>query len=210
MTERSGELGLCRLVDLPKISDPRGNLTFVDLRPVNFDRADRQTLRYGFNWSKSLTSRRPTAAQIEQFRRGAGLPQRPPGGQASPGATGPASEGQSARRGQGRLGGGGGFGGGRVGFGGGQGGRLSLSLYHNVNLQDEVLIRPGVPVIDYLGGEAVDGGGGRPRHSVELEGGWFNNGLGARVTGNWRSATEVDGGPNGSLRFSPFARAEAV
>ena len=30
MTERSGELGLCRLVDLPKISDPRGNLTFVE------------------------------------------------------------------------------------------------------------------------------------------------------------------------------------
>lgn len=30
MAERSGELGLCRLVDLPKISDPRGNLTFVE------------------------------------------------------------------------------------------------------------------------------------------------------------------------------------
>ena len=30
MTERSGELGLCHLVDLPKISDPRGNLTFVE------------------------------------------------------------------------------------------------------------------------------------------------------------------------------------
>jgi outer membrane receptor protein involved in Fe transport len=28
------------------------------------------------------------------------------------------------------------------------------------------------------------------------------------VTGNWRSATEVAGGPSGSLRFSPFARAD--
>ena len=191
------------------VRDGAGNLTFVDLRPVNFDRADRQTLRYGLNWSKSLASRRPTAAQIEQFRRAAGLPPRPAGVPGAAAPAGPAQPGAGARR---PGGGGGGFGGGRGGFGGpfggGQGGRLSLSLYHNVNLQDEVLIRPGVPVIDYLSGEAVDGGGGRPRHSVELEGGWFNNGLGARLSGNWRSASEVAGGPGGSLRFSPFARAD--
>ena len=68
-----------------------------------------------------------------------------------------------------------------------------------------MLIRPGVPVIDYLSGEAVDGGGGRPRHSVELEGGYFNHGLGARLSGNWRSGTKVAGGPSGALRFSPLA-----
>lgn len=195
-----------------------GGLTFADLRPVNFERADRETLRYGLNWSKSLASRRPTAAQIDQFRRAAGLPQRPAGAQppgaGSPGAGAPGGAGREARPGR-PGGGGGGFGGGGRGgfggggpFGGGQGGRLALSLYHTVNLKDEVLIRPGVPVIDYLSGEAVDGGGGRPRHSVELEGGWFNNGLGARLTGNWRSATRVAGGPGGSLRFSPFARAD--
>jgi hypothetical protein len=193
-----------------------GALLFADLRPVNFDRAERETLRYGFNWSKSLASRRPTPSQIDQFRRRAGLPERaagatPPAGGAGAPPAGPREPG--ARGPGGRPGGGqGGFGGGRGGFGGGpfggQGGRLSLSLYHSVNLKDEVLIRPGVPVIDYLSGEAVDGGRGRPRHQVELEGGWFNNGLGARVTGNWRSATEVAGGPSGSLRFSPFARAD--
>ena len=129
-----------------------------------------------------------------------------------PSAAGPGDAARPGRQGGfggGRGGGGGGrgFGGGGGPFGGGQGGRLQLSVYHNINLEDEVLIRPGIPRIDYLSGEAVDGGGGRARHNVEVEGGWFNNGLGARVSGNWRSATQVDGGPTGSLRFSPLATA---
>jgi hypothetical protein len=193
--------------------DEAGNLLLADLRPVNFEKADRKTLRYGFNWSKRLASRRPTPGQIERLRRSAGMAGRPAG-------AGPreASGAEAGARGQGgSRGPGGGSGGGRSGFGGfggggpfggRQGGRLSLSLYHDVTLRDEVLIRPGVPVIDYLSGEAVDGGGGRPRHTVEVEGGWFNNGLGARLSGSWRSATQVRGGPTRTLRFSPIARAD--
>lgn len=59
------------------VRDGAGNLLLADLRPVNFERADRRTLRYGFNWSRSLASRRPSAEQIAQFRRSAGLPERP-------------------------------------------------------------------------------------------------------------------------------------
>ena len=191
------------------VRDTSGNLLFADLRPVNFERAERANLRYGFNFSRPLKSRRPSAAQIEQLRRSFGAPPRT-GGAPTGAATPPPRTAGEGRGGGGGGGGGGGrgfggFGGG--GFGGGQGGRLQLSLYHSVNLQDEVLIRPGVPVIDYLSGEAVDGGGGRPRHSVELEGGYFNNGLGARLSGNWRSGTKVAGGPSGALRFSPLATA---
>jgi hypothetical protein len=212
------------------VRDPAGNLLLADLRSVNFERADRETLRYGLNWSKPLQSRRPTAAQIERLRQSFG---RPGGGQtrgtqpqgtqprgtqpsaaAPQGNRSPASgQGAGAVPGGPRGGGGGGgrgfggIGGGGGPFGGGQGGRLQLSLYHTVNLKDEVLIRPGLPVIDYLSGEAVDGGGGRPRHQLELEGGWFNNGFGVRGSAEWRGASRVAGGPSGDLRFSPFARA---
>jgi hypothetical protein len=190
------------------VRDTAGNLLFADLRPVNFERADRQTLRYGFNWTKSLASRRPSAEQIAQIRRNAGLPERA-GGPPADGARRPAVPGAGRWRGGGGGSGRGGFGfGGGGPFGSGQGGRLQLSLFHTVNLQDEVLIRPGIPAIDYLSGEAADGRGGRSRHQFELEGGWFNNGLGVRTSANLRSATEVRGGPNGSLRFSPFASAD--
>jgi hypothetical protein len=118
-------------------------------------------------------------------------------------------EGPRGERGGGQGGfGGGGFGGGRFGggFGGGrQGGRLTLSLTHTLNLVDEVVIRPGVPELDYLNGDALGNSGGRPRHEVEAQAGWANNGLGARLSGNWRSGSRVDSATAGSLRFSPLA-----
>ncbi|MFC7536178.1 TonB-dependent receptor [Sphingomonas sp. GCM10030256] len=187
--------------------DSDGNLVLVDLRPVNFQRADQANIRWGFNFSKPLRSRRPTQSQRDQLRQAAGLPARPqrPAGE---GADRPRPEDGSRRWGAGgsgaRRSGGGGFGGG--GFGGGQGGRLQLSVYHTYNLEDEVRIRPDLPVLDYLDGEAADGGGGRPRHRLEAEGGYFNNGLGLRASVDWRSATRVTGGTNGDLEFDSLAK----
>jgi iron complex outermembrane receptor protein len=116
-------------------------------------------------------------------------------------------------QGQFRGGGGGrGFGGGGRGFGGGgQGGRLQLSLFHSWQLQDRVLIREGVPELDFLNGSAVGNSGGRPRHQIDAEAGIFKNGMGARLTTTWRSGTTVRGdaggaaGSNGDLFFSDFA-----
>jgi hypothetical protein len=74
-----------------------------------------------------------------------------------------------------------------------------------------VLIRPGVPELDYLDGSAYSGRGGRPRHELELSAGIFKNGLGGFLQANWNSATRVDGGPavgggtSGDLRFSSFS-----
>lgn len=175
--------------------DASGQLIRVDLRPVNFDRADRDTIRWGFNFQKPLRSARPTASQIQQIRANAGLPPRGPRPEGANASGGGAGE----RRG-GRGGGFGGFGGGR------QGGRLQLSVFHTLTLKDEVRIRPGLPVLDYLDGEALDGNGGRPQHQLEVEGGYFNNGLGARLSANWRSGTEIEGGESGDLRFSPLTR----
>ncbi|HYW16522.1 MAG TPA: TonB-dependent receptor, partial [Allosphingosinicella sp.] len=133
----------------------------------------------------------------------------PPGAR---GERGPRGGGEGGFRGGGGRGGFGG-GGGRGGFGGGRpgGGRLQLALYHTWNLTDSVLIRPGVPELDFLDGSAGGSRGGKPRHQLEFQGGFFKNGMGARLTANWQNATFVRGGanPGGStgedLFFDDFA-----
>jgi uncharacterized membrane protein YgcG len=194
------------------VRDGSGQLVSADLRPVNFDEARRDTLRWGFDFTKPLRSARPPQALIDQMRarfrgpggarpEGAPPPDGPPPEGRGEGGGGPGGFG-----GGGFGGGGGGFGGGGGGFGGGrQGGRLTFSLTHAVNLLDEVTIRPGVPELDYLHGDAIGSFGGRPRHEVEAQAGWANNGLGARLSANWRSGTRVDSADAGSLRFSPLA-----
>jgi hypothetical protein len=187
------------------VRDGGGNLVAVDLRPINFESSRRDTLRWGFDFSKPLKSARPTPSQLDQMRARFAPPggQRPPG---EPSQTARAGEGRGSGQGpragsQGRGGfGGGGFG----GRGGGSRGRLQLSLTHSINLVDEAVIGPGID-LDYLHGDAVNSLGGRPRHEVEVQAGWSNNGLGARLAGNWRGATRVEGGTNGDLRFGDVA-----
>ena len=180
--------------------DAAGQLTRVDLRPVNADRSRRDTLRWGFDFTKPLVSSPPSREQIAALRARFG--------QRSQGATGagpapsvPGGDGVRMRGGDGERRGGGG--GGR--FGGRNGGRLTLSATHTLSFTDELTIAPGLPRLDYLGGEARNAFGGRPRHELEVVGGYYNNGLGARLTADWRSATRVDGGAGQDLRFSDYA-----
>jgi hypothetical protein len=67
-----------------------------------------------------------------------------------------------------------------------------------------VVVVPGGPVLDYLHGEAASGVGGTPRHNVQAQLGYFNNGLGARLVSNWRSGTTVSSLNGNNLRFSPY------
>ncbi|MFL6829867.1 MAG: TonB-dependent receptor, partial [Sphingomicrobium sp.] len=181
-----------------------GELVSVDLRPVNFDRARRDTLRVGFDFTKPLKSRRPPQSFIDQMRREFGRGGGQGGNQAGGPASGPpreggGGEGGARRGGRGFGGGGGGF------FGGGNRGRIQLSLTDTINLVDRVSIAPGLPELDYLHGEPIGSTGGRPRHELEAQAGWFNNGLGARLSANWRSGTRVDSLTGDDLRFSPLA-----
>ena len=200
------------------VRDEDGQLVSVDFRPVNYDEARRDTFRWGFDFTKPLKSARPSQAAIERLRarraaeRGQAAnqtAQNAPSGSAPEG--GPPPEGAGPHPGGsgedgggfGRGGGGGGFGG---RFGGGrQGGRLQLSVTHTLNLVDEVTIAPGIPKLDYLDGDAVGSTGGRSRHEIEAQAGYFNNGLGARLSANWRSATRVDSTEGDDLRFSSLA-----
>lgn len=200
-----------------------GELITVDLRTVNFDKARRQIIRWGVDLTKPIRSQRPSPSQLEQLRaqwRGRRSSEgRQRGSEATPPVTGniapPADPGAAAESGaraggprggsgggsgwQGRGGGGGGW------FGGRQGGRLTFSLTHTLNLVDEVTIRPGLPELDYLNGDALGPTGGRSRHEIEAQAGWANNGLGARLSANWKSGTEVNNATAGGLRFLPLA-----
>jgi hypothetical protein len=64
-------------------------------------------------------------------------------------------------------------------------------------------------VLDFLDGEARGGGSGTSRHRIEAEGGYFNNGLGARLSADFRGGSRVIGGQSGNLRFAPLTRFNA-
>ena len=201
------------------VRDSSLRLISVDLRPVNAQRSTRETLRWGFDFAKSLQTQRPSQQTItrlvDRARQQGLIPNapRPNADGTTPAPTvvvrtegdAPASPppARAGNVGGPRLGGGGpGGGGGRLG--GGRGGRLTLSATHTVTFTDELVIGPGLPVLDYLDGEALNSGGGRPRHQVEVESGYYNNGLGLRLSANWRSATRL-ASVGDDLRFSPYA-----
>jgi hypothetical protein len=175
------------------VRDVDGRLVSIDQRPVNFDREMSQRIRWGFNVSGNI---------------GAPAPPRGPAG-------GPPAAGVGAPRAAGGGGGSGrGFGGGsRFGApGGGQPSRWNIAVYHTYRIQDEILIRPGVPVLDLLNGSATSSNGGASRHEVELSGGVFHKGFGLRLQGTYKSETTANGsGLPGSndLRFSDIAAVSA-
>jgi iron complex outermembrane recepter protein len=214
---------------------PDGRLVQIDVRPVNFARQDREDIRWGFNYSRPLRNTRPPGGfqgrpgapgapgatalgaapdgQAERRRRRDGEAQAPAQG-GPPQATSPATPGEGQRRfpgaGQGGGGpggggfrGGGGFGGRGGGFGGGS---FQVSLFHTLRLTDEILIRPGVPVLDFLNGSAAGSGGGQPEHQVDLQTAVQRNGLGARLTARWQSGTEIRGVAGQDLTFGAVTR----
>ncbi len=192
--------------------DAAGNLLSVDSRPINFARTERSQLRWGFNFSKPIKSK--IQKELEAFRAGTGpnpfaglnFPGRRGGngegprreGQGGPGgqgAGGPGGPGGPGAGGPGGGPGGGGFRGGGFGGGrGGGGGRVQFALYHTWTFADRVTVANGGPVLDLLRGDAIGSSGGTSRHQVQAQAGYSNNGVGVRLSGNWQSATRVNGG----------------
>lgn len=170
------------------IRDATGRLLSVDARPVNFSATRSDVVRVGFTFQKSFGQ---------------------PAGERGGGSGGERSEG-GGRGGFGR-GGGGGFGGGGFGRPGRDGGRWTVSLYDSIRLRDEILIRPGLPVLDLLGGNATSNSGGSARHSFDLDAGWFNKGLGFRLSGSYQSGSTVIGTTDAStLQFGRLATLNAT
>lgn len=164
--------------------DGNGVLVALDQRPVNFDRAENSQIRWGVNFGKSFgqPAQAGPGGGEGGTRQGAGRPRGGPGGGA-----------RGGRGGRGGM------------FGRPQGGRWQVSLYHTIKLTDTVLIRPGVPELDLLNGSATGSGGGSNRNLVELDGGVFYKGIGARVSAKYDSGSTVVGGSAGDLRFGELA-----
>lgn len=189
------------------VRNAAGQLLRIDVRPVNLAQTSRSELRWGINFSAPIKSK--IQKQLEAFRAGqgpnpfAGLV--PAGGRA-PGAAGAAGDGRP----------GGGFGGpGGGGFGGrggaaAAGGRVQFAVYHTLRLSELTQVRDTLPRLDLLDGDTLGGAGGPSRHQIEVQTGYNNNGIGARISANWESGTLVRGGtaavPN-DLRFGSIGTA---
>jgi iron complex outermembrane receptor protein len=181
------------------VRDASGQLTQVDLRPVNFASETVTNFRWGMNFQKRLGPVPPP--------RPAG---RPDGARGAPGGGGGGARGGG---GGGPRGGGGGFGGG--GFPGGPFGGppptvVQFAVYHTVYFEDQFLVRPGGPRVDLLHGDAGSSLGGQPRHEVEVQAGLLKNGYGLRLSADWKSGTDVrdPSSPLGDLSFSDIAKVD--
>lgn len=177
------------------VRDEGGTLLAFDSRPVNFERSERREWRWSLDYRHTFEKETPE-------RRGEG--RRPEGEQRSPreGVRGP----------------GGGSGGEQGGRGGGGRGRdrddqnrIGLSLVHTWRLEDRLVIAPGLPVIDYLGGSSAGSRGGQPEHEVQLRASGNLGRLGSRVEVNWQDDSFVDGGEDASRRldFSSLTTVDA-
>jgi hypothetical protein len=172
--------------------DSDGRLLRIDSRPLNFRRSDQEQLRWGFNFTRMLGATPPGMHNVNvQFIGGEGNLKNalPPGAR----IVRPEAGSAAARRVENLT------------------SRLIFSFYHSWHWKDEILVREGLPVLDLLNGSATGSRGGRPRHELELQAGIFKSGLGARVTVDWKSGTEVRGLPAGSdgsaadLDFSAYS-----
>jgi len=186
--------------------DLDGNLVSIDARPLNFQKAEQQEIRWGLNFSTAFGKPDPAAMARMNARSGGqrgpggGAPTvmrvqggPPPGGHSAGGA--PSGGGMRMQSGGGR-----GRGGGMMP---GQG-RFNISLYHTYRIQDEITIRDGLPVLDLLDGAAIGARGGQPRNEVQLQMGAFKSGMGGFLNANWKESTRINGGssPDDDLSFS--------
>jgi hypothetical protein len=87
-------------------------------------------------------------------------------------------------------------------MGGGGQGRWSLGLYHTVQFASRVLVAPGGPALDLLGGDALSTSG-TPRHGLEFNGGLFSKGKGMFFQGSWSAPTRIDAS---ALRFGALTK----
>lgn len=172
--------------------DSNGRLLRIDSSPLNFQRSDREQLRWGINFTTPLgkvpenmhSSKARFAASGKDLK--SALP---------PGAVILTPEPGSAEMKQFEN----------------ASSRLTLSLYYTAHLVDEILVREGGPILDLLNGAATGAGGGSPRHEIEFQAGVFRKGLGVRAKISWQSGSRLRGlstgpaGGSGDLTFSDHA-----
>jgi hypothetical protein len=194
--------------------DLDGNLLSIDARPLNFQKAEQQEIRWGLNFSTPFGKADPAAAaRMGQRGPGGGGGARPSGGGSASGGAPVVMRMEGGPPPGGGAGGPPPGGGMRMQMGGGRGGRgpamqpgqgrFNVSLYHTYRIQDEITIRDGLPVLDLLDGAATGSRGGQARNEVQLQMGLFKSGMGGFLNANWKESTRINGGDDASdLTFS--------
>jgi iron complex outermembrane recepter protein len=174
--------------------DGTGRLVGIDTRAVTFAAQSAERLRWGLNLSGTIGKPAAGGGPGAMFGGGGARPPGAGGGGPRP----PGAGGGGGPRGPGGM---------MAMMGGGQG-RWSLGLFHTAQFSSTVLIAPGGPELDLLGGDALSTSG-TPRHSIELNGGLFHKGKGLFFNGTWTAPTRIEasGLPGSSdLRFGSLTR----
>ncbi|MBA4164924.1 MAG: TonB-dependent receptor [Erythrobacter sp.] len=158
--------------------DGTGRLIALDARSVTFDRVSTERLVLGLVTTGSFG----TPAPVRGGPPGSGAGAGPGGGTGG----GPRPSG--------------------LPFGGRDGqGRYFFNLSHSIELNNEVLIAPGVPLLDLLDGDSTSTNG-LPRHGTTIEAGLFRDGMGLRLSGRYVGKTRIDGsGVGDSVFFGDLA-----
>ena len=171
--------------------DADGRLSRIDGTPLNFDRSEKDQLRWGVNFTHPLGAVPPgmQSGNARFVGSEADLQKSlPPGARIikpEPGSP-------AARRFENVS------------------SRLTVSLYYTLNLLDRIRVRDAGPVLDLLNGSATGARGGSPRHEVEFQVGAYKRGLGGRLTAKRVSGTSVNGAAAistvnvGDLEFSSY------
>jgi hypothetical protein len=168
--------------------DSSGKLVAVDARPVNFARARQRQLSWGIFWSHGIGE----ARGADPGRASAAKP-----GHGAPGPMGADEEAMldSAEAASPAAG---------LRHGSGMGrDRILLSFNHVWRIQNDLLIRDGLPVLDLLDGEAF-GTRGQARHQLNARANLMMSGVGATLEAKWQSGSTLKGSTT-ELVFSDLA-----
>ena len=158
--------------------DASGKLVELDISPVNFAQKSQRQLRWGLNYSRHWGGAQDSRRALQ-----AG-----PAPSQEPEAAGGAQAHHFPRR-TASL----------------QGTSVQFALYHTVYFEDAVKLAAQGTSIDLLNGAPADALGGRPRHEIDAQAGVTHNGLGARLSANWRSDTSIRDIANGAVENFTFS-----
>ncbi|MBI1403609.1 MAG: hypothetical protein GC147_10385 [Porphyrobacter sp.] len=81
-----------------------------------------------------------------------------------------------------------------------RGWRYFVNLTHTIELDNQILIAPGIAPLDQLDGQGT-GAFGLPRNTSRLEAGLFGKGVGIRLSGIYTGKARLDGATSGSALF---------
>ncbi|MBT2245802.1 hypothetical protein JQK15_20010 [Sphingobium sp. BHU LFT2] len=121
------------------VRDETGQLTTVDLRPVNLHREKHRTVKATVTYSGQIGAK----------------PEKPPEGELQ-----------------------------KMTY-------LHASVTPAWKLEDRLVLAPGAPPLDLLGGDSISASGGRPRWDVQADLGLSRNGLGMYLQSVWHSGSRV-------------------